>query len=162
MLTPNTKTKGVLFVIPEEDRKENGPVLSGNFANGDKTVGLSAFLDMSEETGRRFYNLSLGDKDGTHWYGRLFRNENKKSDKSPDYSGFMIVLPVEAPVADESGKAKAKAKAKPQYTPEDWEQAPKLTVFGRRVRSADNSARIVLDVLPVRSQDPISDEDVPL
>ncbi|MEX3557294.1 MAG: hypothetical protein VB135_02330, partial [Burkholderia sp.] len=71
----------------------------------------------------------------------------KKTAKSPDYTGYLVVLAMNPGVKNE-------------HTEEDWEAAPRLTVFGRRVRNADNSVRIALDVLPKRSNENVSDEEV--
>jgi hypothetical protein len=35
-----------------------------------------------------------------------------------------------------------------------------LNVYGRRVRNADNSVRIALDVVPQRSDVPVGDDEV--
>jgi len=77
----------------------------------------------------------------------VFRNEEKKNARSPDYSGYLVVLPLSPDVRDE-------------YSQEEWDDAPRLNVYGRRVRNADNSVRIALDVVPLRSDAPVGDDEV--
>lgn len=140
------KYQGALFQIDPAKRSDRGPLMSGNLAVGQAKVPLSAFFDVSQETGTEYLNLSLGGEGGVHYYGRLFRTAQKKSERSPDYSGYFHVLAVRP--GDE-------------IAAEEWEQSPKLKVYGRRVRNADNSVRIALDVAPTRSIEPIEDSELP-
>lgn len=141
----NQKYQGALFNIDEDKQTQDGPLMSGSVEVAKVRIPLSAFLEISEETGKRYLNLSLGGKDGVHYYGRLFRNDEKRSEKSPDYSGYFHILPVNP--GD-------------QYTDEEWAGAAKLQVYGRRTRNADDTVRIALDIVPMRSQEPIGDDEL--
>lgn len=147
MLNETTRTTAVLFPVDEEHARENGPIFSGSIKLDGVSVPLSAFLKDAKGSEKRFLDLSIGAKGQVHYSGRLFRNEEKKTAKSPDYSGYLVVLPLSPGMQDE-------------YEEEDWKQAPRLIVYGRRVRNADSSVRIALDVLPQRSDAPVSDDEV--
>lgn len=147
MLNETTRTTAVLFPVDEEHARENGPIYSGSIKLDGVSVPLSAFLKDAKGSDKRFLDLSIGAKGQVHYSGRLFRNEEKKTAKSPDYSGYLVVLPLSPDMQDE-------------YEEEDWKQAPRLIVYGRRVRNADSSVRIALDVLPQRSDAPVSDDEV--
>lgn len=142
--------EGALFNIEEDDRTENGPLMSGSITlteNDPKSrVPLSAFLATADTTGTEYLNLSLGGKDGVHYYGRLFRQVERRSDKSPDYSGFIYLLAVEP--------------GAPKPTNEQWDKADRLQVYGRRVKNLNEGSRIALDVVPQRSREPANPEDV--
>ncbi|BCZ85742.1 hypothetical protein PTKU64_94170 (plasmid) [Paraburkholderia terrae] len=147
MLTEATRTTAVLFPVDEEHARENGPTFTGSIKLEGVSVPLSAFLkDAKNGTDTRYLDLSIGAKGQVHYSGRLFRNE-KKGTKSPDYTGYLVILPMGPDVKNE-------------HSDKEWEAAPRLTVFGRRARNADNSVRIALDVLPQRSNETVSDEEV--
>ena len=147
MLTETSRTTAVLFPVDEEHARENGPLFTGSIKLDGESVPLSAFLKDARESEKRYLDLSVGAKGQVHYSGRLFRNEDKKTTKSPDYSGYLIVLPLSSAVRDE-------------YSAEEWNEAPRLIVYGRRVRNADNSVRIALDVVPPRLDAPVSDNEV--
>jgi len=136
---------GALFNIPEEDIVDNGPLMSGSVTVDEVRIPLSAFFAQSKETGTEYMNLSLGSKDGVHYHGRLFRNTSKKSPRSPDYTGFVTLLAVPPGV---------------KFSDEEWDEAVRLQVFGRKVRNADNSVRIELNIAPQRSLEPVGDDEV--
>ena len=147
MLTEATRTTAVLFPVDEQHARENGPIFTGSIKLEGESVPLSAFLKEAKNgTDTRYLDLSIGAKGQVHYSGRLFRNE-KKAAKSPDYTGYLVVLPMNPDVKNE-------------HSDNEWEAAPRLTVFGRRARNADNSVRIALDVLPQRSNETVSDEEV--
>lgn len=147
MLTETSRTTAVLFPVDEEHARENGPLFTGSIKLDGESVPLSAFLKDAKESDKRYLDLSVGAKGQVHYSGRLFRNEEKKTAKSPDYSGYLVVLPLSPDVRDE-------------YSQEEWDEAPRLNVYGRRVRNADNSVRIALDVVPQRSDVPVGDDEV--
>ncbi|MCW3678643.1 hypothetical protein [Burkholderia cenocepacia] len=147
MLTAATKTNGVLFFVDEDKRTPKGPLMLGNLANGEETVSLSGFLKVAESSGRKYLDLSLGEEGGTHFSGRLFQNDRKTKPSQPDYTGFLTVLPLYPENKGNQG-----------YTSDDWDKAPKLSVFGRKKRSGDGSIRVVLDVVPPNNA-PIGEEE---
>lgn len=148
MLTEATRTTAALFPVDEDHARENGPLFTGSIKLEGESVPLSAFLKEAKNgSDTRYLDLSIGAKGQVHYSGRLFRNEKKKTTKSPDYTGYLVVLPMNPGVQNE-------------YTEDEWEAAPRLTVFGRRTRNADNSVRIALDVLPQRSDEPVGDDEV--
>ncbi|KVE33099.1 hypothetical protein [Burkholderia sp. TSV86] len=148
MLNETTRTTAALFPVDEDHARDNGPMFTGSIKLEGVSVPLSAFLKEAKNgSERRYLDLSIGAKGQVHYSGRLFRNEQKKTAKSPDYTGYVVVLAMNPGVKNE-------------YTDEDWEAAPRLIVYGRRVRNADNSVRIALDVLPKRSNENVSDEEV--
>lgn len=131
-LSPTTTAHGALFNVDEI--KESGPLMSGSLEIDDKKVPLSGFLKVAKDTGLRYLSLSLGEKDGVHYHGKLFRQEEQKRyATAPDYSGFLTVLG-----CTDAG----------QYTDEQWDAAPVLQVRGWRKRNADARSRIALTVAP--------------
>ena len=147
MLTETSRTTAVLFPVDEEHARENGPLFTGFIKLDGESIPLSAFLKDAKESDKRYLDLSVGAKGQVHYSGRLFRNEEKKTTKAPDYSGYLVVLPLSPDVRDE-------------YAQEEWNEAPRLIVYGRRVRNADNSVRIALDVVPPRLNAPVGDDEV--
>ena len=81
MLTAETKTSGVLFFVDADKRTATGPIMLGNLASGEETVSLSGFLKTAKSSGRKYVDLSLGDEGGTHFSGRLFQNDRKKTER---------------------------------------------------------------------------------
>lgn len=125
-------TTGALFNIKTEDRIENGPIMSGSIEVQDETMPVSGFHQIAE-SGLVYLGLSFGAENNTHYFGKLFRNENKRSVNAPDYTGYIALLP---------------CTEKNQYTNEEWDNAPQLRVSGWRKRSADGTARIALSIAP--------------
>ena len=147
MLTETSRTTAVLFPVDEEHARENGPTFTGSIKLDGVSVPLSAFLKEAKGSDKRVLDLSVGAKGQVHNSGRLFRNEEKKTARSPDYSGYLVVLLLSPDVRDE-------------HSQEEWDGAPRLIVYGRRVRNADNSVRIALDVVPQRSDAPVGEDEV--
>src|SRR5260370_21583798 len=147
MLIETSGTTGVLFLVDEDHAVENGPLFTGSVKLDSVAVPLLAFLKDAKESDKKFLDLSMGAKGQVHFSGRLFRNEEKKTSKLPDYSGYVVVLPLTPGVRDE-------------YSQEDWDAAPRLFVYGRRVRNSDNSVRIALDIVPPKSAQPVGDDEL--
>src|SRR5260370_30354421 len=101
MLTATSRTTGVLFPVDEDHAVENGPLFTGSVKLDSVAVPLSAFLKDAKESDKKFLDLSMGAKGQVHFSGRLFRNEEKKTSKSPDYFGYLVVLPLTPGVRDE-------------------------------------------------------------
>jgi hypothetical protein len=159
-LTPTTKASGALFDFEGKSdgspRRDTDALMTGNIefdvAVGDGakavTVALSAFRKEAEGTGRVYLSLSLGVAGGTHYNGKLFNNMEAldRKDTSPDYSGFIHVLPV---FTNDDGTTT-------KYTSEEWDAAPQVQVFGRRKWAAGtDKAYIKLDVVPRRNNAPV-------
>lgn len=89
MLNADTKAKGALFTVKANDRKDNGPTMTGNFEVNSSKISVAAFLKVSKESGKDYLNLKIGEKEGPSFYGKLFRNTEKKAEKSPDYTGYV-------------------------------------------------------------------------
>lgn len=89
-LNATTTTTAALFTVKTEDKKENGPLMTGviNLSETD-TVEIAAFAKTSKN-GVDYLSLSIGDK-GDKVYGALFRNQEKKAEKSPDYTGSIEI-----------------------------------------------------------------------
>jgi hypothetical protein len=123
MLLDNTRAKGALFSVKAADRKDNGPRMTGSFEVNSKRISLAAFSKVSKRSGQQYLNLKVGEKDGPTFYGKLFRNADKKGDKSPDYSGYV-----------ELGTGN---------------DAPQLRIAGWRAKSRDQkTSYISLDLAP--------------
>ncbi len=125
----DTKADGALFNVDQPS--DNGPAMSGTVElEGSVKVPLSGFVKTSG-AGTRYMSLSFGSENGVHYYGKLFRQENKRYASGPDYTGFVTLLACEH--AD-------------QYSAGEWDDAPQLQVCGWRKRNADGSARIALQI----------------
>ena len=133
MISEKLKTTGALFNIVAEERIENGPIMSGSIDIGNDKMPMSGFKAVAE-SGLEYLALSLGGAENTHYYGKLFRNE-KLNNFSPDYTGFITVLPC--------------VMAK-EHSDEVWENAPVLRITAKRVRNADGGARIALTIAPAK------------
>lgn len=134
MLTETTEAKGALFTLKPETRRVNGPVMTGIFEIDAERIEIAAFKRISRGTNLEFLNLRIG-KSGTEakpLYGKLFRNDQKKSEKSPDYSGYVDLG------SDEN--------------------APQLRIAGWRTRSNDGKTLYIsLDLSPPLPQGESSD-----
>lgn len=144
-ITPTLFANGALFPIDPEriaemknkaieagadaDDLPNFPRMSGNIQDESGTSIPVSFFVEHAETGVVYASLSLGGKERTKYYGKLFRT----TEGGPDYSGFIVCLPVDK---------------KDQYTEQQWEEAPRLQVCGWRRRSANGQARISLAIAP--------------
>jgi uncharacterized protein (DUF736 family) len=123
MLQINTKAKGALFTVKADERKDNGPSMTGHFEANSQKISIAAFLKVSKESGKDYLNLKMGEKDGPIFYGKLFRNTDKKGEKSPDYSGY-----VELGIGDD---------------------VPQLRIAGWRMKSRDQkTSYISLELAP--------------
>lgn len=118
------------------DELPNFPVMSGSIQDeAGNSIPVSVFREVAKETGEVYASLSLGGKGCRKFYGKLFRS---KGEGGPDYSGFIVVLPVTE--AD-------------QYNEDEWEAAKRLQVCGWKRRSANGQARISLAIAPRVVQD---------
>lgn len=151
-LSTKTKAKGALFNVEKSDIKENGPIMTGSIEIAEQKIMLSGFLRTSSTTGTNYLSLALSaplpegytdaDKESQlRYYGKLFRQVEKRSMTSPDYTGFISVLP---------------CTSQNQYTNEEWDDAATLQVWGWRKRSADGTSRISLSIAPRE----VADEEV--
>lgn len=143
-LSPSTKAQGALFNVAPEEQKENGPVMTGSIEiNGQKAL-VSGFLKTATSNGNNYLSLALAmplpeghtdaDREGQlRYYGKFFRQEEKRSTQSPDYTGFITLLPCTSPN---------------QYSDEQWDSAATLQVWGWRRRNADGKSRIALSIAP--------------
>lgn len=143
-LSTTTKAKGALFNVEKNDIKENGPVMTGSIEVAEQKILLSGFLRTASTNGTNYLSLALSaplpegyseaDKDTQlRYYGKLFRQAEKRTMASPDYTGFISVLP---------------CTSQNQYTNEEWDDAPTLQVWGWRKRNADGTSRISLNIAP--------------
>lgn len=146
-VTAFSMIKGALFPAkPSAERAEKAPAMTGTIQIDDSTlrVPFAAFLKSGRESGLLYCDLSIGFKNGPRLYGRLFPATHKNHPSAPDYSGYIVLLPVTH---------------KGQYTMQDWEDAPTLPIRGyRRRNAADNRARIQLLGAPVK----VGDHELPL
>lgn len=119
------------------DELPNFPVMSGSIQDeAGHSIPVSVFREAAKETGELYASLSLGGRGCTKYYGKLFRQKGEGG--GPDYSGFIVVLPVTEP---------------DQHSDEDWEAAKRLQVCGWKRRSANGQARISLSIAPRVVQD---------
>ena len=125
------KVSGALFLNEAKDgeQSEGSPLMTGTLLIGEtRRVGIAAWKRVAEDSGVVYAEICVGDRGKSKYYGRMFRNANREG--NPSYGGFISLLPVE--------RAK-------QYTPEQWEAAPKLDLFGMARRNkADGKVRIGL------------------
>ena len=123
---------GALFKYEPKDGEvtEGSPIMTGSVQIGDsRRVGVAAWKRVVEETGVVYSEISVGDRGKSKYHGRMFRNSNT-GEGNPTYGGFITLLPVEHVK---------------QYTPEEWDAAPKLVIFGiARRNRADGKVRISL------------------
>lgn len=156
-IVPTLFANGALFPIDAErlaemknkaleggadpDDLPNFPRMSGGIqdehGNG---IPVSMFVEHAQETGVVYASITLGGKERTKFYGKLFRST---TEGGPDYSGFIVCLPVDQ---------------KDQYSEQEWEQAPRLQVCGWRRRSANGQPRISLAIAPRM----VADDELPL
>jgi uncharacterized protein (DUF736 family) len=118
MLTETTKAQGALFSIADGDRTPNGPLMTGNVEHNSVKINLTAFLKTSRDTGLDYLNLRVGDprKDDPVFYGRLFRNTDKREANSPDYTGYIeITSEKDGPTLRISGWKKRSRKSSVQF-----------------------------------------------
>lgn len=138
-ITPVTLLQGAIFPARNmAERSPNAPEMTGTLQIDDLSlrVPVAGFVTTAKETGELYYRLSVGFKNGVHYYGRLFATSEKRHPNSPDYFGFISLLPVSR---------------QNQYSPEEWDAAPTLRIRGYRRRNAsDNRARIQILGAPVK------------
>lgn len=133
--TPETVANGVLFNITAEKRTHNGPIMSGSVEVDNVQIPVSGFLKIAQESGKEYLALSIGQENGVHYYGKLFRAEGKKKfQTAPDYNGFITLLP---------------CSEAQQYTNEEWDAAPTLKITAYRRRNANSTARIAMNIMPL-------------
>jgi hypothetical protein len=88
MFSVDTKAKGALF--RPDVRKDNGPILTGTFEVNSKKISVAGFLKTSN-SGVDYLNIRVGEKEGPVFYGKLFKNSDKKDQNSPDYTGYLEI-----------------------------------------------------------------------
>ena len=144
-LTATTLASGALFNA--DQGIENGPAMTGNItltpANGEDgngaTYRVAAWKAPSQTDGKVYLQLTIGDRNQHHYLGRLFVNEDKLFPNSPDYSGWITLLPLTPGIKEE-------------YPEGAWDEAPQLRVTGFKKRSAAGKARIQLVIAPQEVQ----------
>ena len=89
-LTTSTKTVGALFVLDpaQHVQSKTNPVMTGNIELDSAKIELAAFFKVAQ-SGTEYLNLKL--KLDKPVYGRLFRNLEKKTPNSPDYTGYLEI-----------------------------------------------------------------------
>ena len=122
---------GALFKYESKDGEvtEGSPAMTGSVQIGDsRRVGVAAWKRVAEDSGVIYAEICVGDRGKSKYYGRIFPNTGR--DGNASYGGYLTLLPVEHAN---------------QYTPEQWDAAPKLDIFGiARRNKADGKARISL------------------
>ena len=122
---------GALFKYEPKDGEvtEGSPMMTGSVQIGDsRRVGVAAWKRVADETGVIYAEICVGDRGKSKYYGRMFRNTDR--DGNPSYGGYLTLLPVEQAN---------------QYTPEEWDAAHKLSIFGIARRNVgDGKVRIGL------------------
>lgn len=90
-LTASTSAAGALFhpELSKQAATPNSPVMTGNIEIGSTKIDLAAFLKKASSSGVEYLNLKLSSE--APIYGRLFRNLEKRTENSPDYTGFLNV-----------------------------------------------------------------------
>ena len=90
MFTNSTKIQGTLFTIAKEKRKNNGPVMDGQFqVEGESGKMSGAAWTKESKNGAPYLSLQIELDRQTKYYGALFATKDKKSDKAPDYFGTL-------------------------------------------------------------------------
>ena len=136
---------GALFKYEPKDGSEyteGSPSMTGSVQIGEsRRVGVAAWKRVADETGVIYAEVCVGDRGKSKYYGRMFHNNDR--DGNPSYGGYLTLLPVE--------RAN-------QYTPEEWDAAPKMNIFGiARRNRADGKVRISLSF----TDGLVSRDDVP-
>ena len=142
-ITDTTKGTGVLFNVPEQERKIDGPVMTGSVEINGQRYYISGFLREPKNADAKPYlglqissPLPEGYTDAdlaaqVRYYGKLFKQEDKHSEASADYTGYITVL---ASVQDQ------------KHTDDEWEDAAELMLTGHARRNmGDGGARIALN-----------------
>ena len=95
MINENTKIEGVLFTVPKEKRRTNGPVMEGKFqieGEAGKFDGAAWTKDTKgtpDKPSFKYLSIQLELSRERKFYGALFPATEKKADKYPDYYGTL-------------------------------------------------------------------------
>ena len=123
-------TTGALFNNNPGDSGEpdaSKPIMSGSITvNENRRVSMSIWRKVAP-SGLIYCDVSIGDEGRSRYYGRMFTTGASERPAAPHYNGYVKLLPVER---------------SDQYTVEEWDAAPTMSLTGWRRRSADGSARI--------------------
>ena len=142
----DTKATGALFNVALDQRKQDGPIMTGSIEINQKRYNVSGFLRTAKGADAKTYlglvissplpeNHTEEDYGKQiRYHGKLFKQLDKRYDTSADYTGFIDILPC---VGEE------------KHTDEEWENAPQLLVVGHARRNmADGGSRIALQLSP--------------
>lgn len=145
-ITEATKGTGVLFNVPENERKQDGPIMTGSVEIDQQRYYISGFLrEATTEGANNYLSLQITsplpenytDADlaaQLRYFGKLFKQTNKQYENSPDYSGYIQVL----------GTVKGDHR-----TDEEWDNCPQLQIVGEARRNmGDGGARINIRFAP--------------
>ncbi|MBK6616154.1 hypothetical protein [Ottowia sp.] len=94
-LNQTSKIEGTLFTIPKDKRKENGPIMEGDFqitGENGKIKGAAWMKEKDEGPGKPpslYLSFQLELNRDQKFYGAIFPTDpsQKTADKAPDYFG---------------------------------------------------------------------------
>lgn len=91
-LTINSKLEGTLFNVAQEKRRENGPVMEGEFqitGESGKIKGAAWSKTSDKDKSVRYLSVQIEISRDLKFYGAIFATKEKRSDSSPDYYGTL-------------------------------------------------------------------------
>lgn len=91
-LNAQSKIEGTLFIIADDKRRTNGPVMEGDFqitGEDGKIKGAAWTKESRNDPKVRYLSIQIELSRDLKYYGAIFATKEKHSDNSPDYYGTL-------------------------------------------------------------------------
>lgn len=91
-LNAQSKVEGTLFMIPEDKRVTNGPIMKGEFqitGESGKINGSAWLKEKQDDPGSKYMSFALEISRELKFYGAIFPTNEKTAEKAPDYFGTL-------------------------------------------------------------------------